>query len=282
MWRCGPTVSETSESVRETRGADGYRLRYRVWDTLGTRGTALLLHGVMSHSGWLRPVAGPIAERGFRVLGADRRGAGLNEEDRGDVASVGVLFSDLEALLDAEHRGGELVVFGWCWGGVLALSSLSRLGHEVDALALLAPGLYPSERVSRNLPRSAGCATDGESAATIRSPIEESMFTNGPWLDDFIRKDELRLRYFSPRFARAMRSIGLSAALELRRLHKPLLVVIAERDVTVDNDKLLHVVGELSTPVTLARIDCHHGMQFEAPEEMSAEIASWLEGRFAR
>ncbi len=108
------------------------------------------------------------------------------------------------------------------------------------------------------------------------------MFTDGPWLEDFIRKDELRLRFFSPRFARAMQSIGLGAAVELRRLDKPLLVVIAERDVTVDNDKLLDAIGELSTPVTLARIDCHHGMQFEAPEEMNAAITSWLEGRFSR
>ena len=109
---------DSGEQLRSVECADGYRLRYRTWLPAGTPcGTLVLLNGVMSHAGWFQPLACHIAGAGLKLVGADRRGTGLNEDARGDAPSAGALIDDLTRIMDAERTDGvPLHLGGWCWG----------------------------------------------------------------------------------------------------------------------------------------------------------------------
>src|SRR4051812_682136 len=91
--------------LRSITCADGYVLRYRRWSSGQTpRATLVLLNGVMSHSGWFQPLAHHIVDAGIKLVGADRRGTGLNEIARGDALSAEAVIDDVERIIEAERR----------------------------------------------------------------------------------------------------------------------------------------------------------------------------------
>ena len=110
----------TEHQVRERAARDGYPLRYRSWQEGESDTLVVTLHGVLSHSGWFEDVAQVLHARGLHVLGHDRRGSGLNEQDRGDVQSPDQLMDDLAAVVEPERgRYDRIVYLGWCLGATL-------------------------------------------------------------------------------------------------------------------------------------------------------------------
>ena len=71
-----PPVSEIGEASCMIEASDGHGLHLQIWEAPKPSATLVFTTGVMSHSGWLRDVARLVAQRGFRVVGADRRGSG--------------------------------------------------------------------------------------------------------------------------------------------------------------------------------------------------------------
>ena len=261
---------------------DGYEIAYRTWSGPSPTGTIVLLTGVMSHALWFEPIAEPLVRSGFHVVGADRRGSGLNRRGRGDAPSATVLLDDLRRIIERERlRDRPLNHLGWCWGAVLAVNAALELGRSLDGLIMLSPGLFPSRVIKERLAEQHGLlATRDMDDPCLASPISEEMFTDGPLLDEFILKDERRLRCFTPRFYRAMFKLGAVAVARLTELTQPILLVLAERDVAVDNPHTLRAFEQLhDVPVTIATCDSRHGMQFEAPDELATHITSWLESR---
>ena len=89
--------SRLTEHVNTVVCEDGYRLRYRVWPARGvSAGTFVLVNGMMSHSGWFRQLARHLTELQLNVVGAGRRGSGMNQSDRGDAPSRQMLLSDFQ------------------------------------------------------------------------------------------------------------------------------------------------------------------------------------------
>ena len=219
-----------SGSIARTFAADGYVLRYRSWSsTIGeSRGVIVLLNGIMSHSLWFFPLAKPLRDAGFKLVGADRRGSGANEAARGDAPSSKVLIDDACRIIERERLSDRpLYLVGWCWGAVLAMNLAAELSGRIDGLALLAPGLFPTMELKRRMAEQEPLARgQPESAPCLESPISEDMFTSGPFLDDFIVKDEHRLARFTPRFLAAMGKLGMGAPL-------PLVSCLTEEDLFV-------------------------------------------------
>ena len=287
MWWCRDgfvsvmnELQSSTEMIRSVTAEDGYQLTYRVWaDDTSHRATLVLLNGIMSHSLWFRTVGESLASQGFRVVGADRRGSGLNQVARGDALSRQILLQDLQRIIDKEHDTQEqLYIVGWCWGGVLAINAAFDLGRLASGLILLAPGLFPAEsvldamheqdRLTHDMPSDVPC---------LLSPIGEEAFTQGPYLDNFIRQDSLRLRTFTRRFHWIMMKMGVRAATQLDRLIQPVLLLLASQDVTVDNIQTRDAFSSLTrTPVTIRTCEAQHGMQFEIPNEITQHIVSWV------
>src|SRR5262245_50132833 len=135
------------ETIRTVGAADGYELEYRVWApaTDTARATLVLFNGIMSHSLWLRPLAGPRPGAGYKIVGADRRGSGTNRLERGDAPDAKTLVADARAIIERERLLDRPVcLVGWCWGAILAINVAAEMRGEVASLLLLAPGLYPT------------------------------------------------------------------------------------------------------------------------------------------
>lgn len=275
-------AEEADEKVLSVVATDGYCLRYRVWSGVQPRATMVLLHGVMSHSEWLAPLAVRLASTGLNVIGADRRGSGLNRTDRGDAPSRQQLTADLHEIIKAQRVADQpLYLLGWCWGAVLAINAALEFGPEIAGLALVAPGLFPSEIVRGRLRQQReqlDKTPHARGRRCVDNPMKEEMFTDGPWLDNFIRKDETRIQSITPRFLGIMMKMGTVATTRLSELQHPMLVLLASRDEAVDNDRTLTAFGNLSNKsLCITVCDARHGMQFEIPDELTSHIDSWVE-----
>src|SRR6476469_1056333 len=173
-------MTHCAESIQNVACEDGYLLRYRLWPANGEPlATVFLVNGMMSHSGWFRELAGALTELRIKAIGADRRGSGLNERDRGDAASRHLLLSDLRKVIEQEECSVPMYLVGWCWGAVLAVNAALEFGHRFKGIVLLTPGLFPSERINRAI-RSNGLALqrEGPDSSLLASPLTEEMFTD--------------------------------------------------------------------------------------------------------
>jgi len=269
---------QTPLRAAHTTAPDGYRLTYRTWRPEGpTRGTVVLLNGIMSHSAWFFPLVDALVAGGLAVVGADRRGSGLNDEARGDAPSAKAVIDDALAVIDAQAPSGPLYLVGWCWGSVLALNLVRALGDRLTGFVMVAPGLFPSEAVqTASVRHEADAADAAESDAAILTPIVDTMFTSGPYLEGFIRLDERRLMHITPRFRALMSKLSMGALARLRRLAAPLLVLLAEDDEATDNAAVLRAIGVLDeAQVTVRKATSGHAMQFDVPEFVTSQILAF-------
>ena len=89
--------------------SDGYRLHYRRWLPAGdVCGRIVAVHGIQSHSGWYGWSCAQLANNGWDVWFADRRGSGMNEERRGHAPSARRLIDDVAELLSHIASGSEV------------------------------------------------------------------------------------------------------------------------------------------------------------------------------
>lgn len=252
-------------TLHSVPASDGYALRHRVWDPGDARATLILLNGVMSHSAWFQSIASPLAAAGIKLVGADRRGSGPNEEARGDAPGADILIDDL-LRISAAHQAEKRFLLGWCWGAVLALNAADRL--DLSGLILVASGLHPTEEVKTRAEAVAG-------DERVALPIREEMFTKGPALDAFIRADPDRLQWITPRFARTMRRLAVTAAGRMRKLDVPVLSIVAELDEATDSAAAANALPQAD----VIRLPGAHGVMFEAPEALASTLVRWMEAR---
>lgn len=277
-------------------------LRYRVWTEpqQPPRATLAVLSGVMSNTAWFRPLAARWRTMGYRVVGLERRGSGLNYwkaeagADAGgceDTPSAEALLDDaLRELRHGRAPGRPLVIVGWCWGAILGVHLALRLqsqvrsqaeGQGVDGLALLTPGLYPSAALAQRMRAlkeqvQAQAQLHPPHAPVLDSPITDEMFTAGPALEQFIRRDQARWRRFSPRFLEVSTRLSMAARLRLRKIERPVFVALAEGDVTTDNETILSELARLpANRVHTTSLPGAHGLQFEAPQALAERLDAW-------
>jgi pimeloyl-ACP methyl ester carboxylesterase len=266
-------------SLRPVRAIDGVHLRYRVWpsEILEPRATLVLLNGIMSNSAWFEPIAARLGH--LHVVGADRRGSGPNAEARGDAPSARQLVDDVLRIIDAEHAASRpLVLLGWCWGAALGVVVAHALGRRLDGFVAVTPGLFPSSAVDRALEdqadRIAGARLD---EAIVRTPIREEMFTVGPELERFIRRDQQRVQWMTPRMVKVSRKLATAAVGRLARLHPPVLLVLATDDEATDNQATLRAFERLSRArLEVVELPAKHGVQFDAPDPLSHHLSAFV------
>lgn len=273
--------ARTPEVLEQVAASDGYSLTYRTWrPTSEPRATLVLLNGIMSHSAWFFPLVDDLVEAGYAVVGADRRGSGLNEEARGDAPSAKSIIDDALSIIDhSVPQGHPMFIVGWCWGSVLALNLVRPLGERLAALMMVAPGLFPTQRVVEASQESQAAAADAaEDEAAVKTPIAETMFTKGPYLDAFVRPDPLKLVRLTPRFLKQTKKLGMGALMALPKLSLPTLVLLAEDDEATNNDDADAGLARASAAtVTRRTAPGAHGMQFDAPEIVTSAMMSFMD-----
>lgn len=259
---------------------EGTELTYRVWPTQGPpRATLAMFNGIMSNAAWFAPLAEGLGAAGLRLIGIERRGSGLNQEGWGDAPSAGVLVEDALAILEHENDGTPRVLLGWCWGAALSVAVAHKLSQSPAAIVLVTPGMFntPALHEAIEVQREAIEAARPDEAV-IASPIRDSMFTTSSALEDFVRADERRVLTVSPRMLKVTAQLATAAAIRLRKLDVPTLVVLAEDDEATDNEATTAFFAKLPPERIRTRtVPGRHGVQFDAPTETVASICDFID-----
>ena len=278
-------------AVAEHPAADGYRWKYRRYEPAGPpRGAVVFLHGIQSHAGWYDHSCTTLSRAGYRVDFLDRRGAGMNQDARGDTPSFRRLLDDVAEFLTAlprtvprGHRAHKLPVFlaGISWGGKLAVALERRHPGLVDGLVLLCPGIFPKVQPPLGQRLRIFLARFVRPRKKFPIPLNDpELFTATPrWLQ-FLRDDPLRLHQATARFL--VESVRLDAYLRFvpKYVHVPVLLLLAEHDRIIRNDRTRAYVERFATPdkQIIEYPGAHHTLEFEPdPGPFLADLRTWLD-----
>jgi alpha-beta hydrolase superfamily lysophospholipase len=226
-----------------------------------------------------------LSQAGFTVSFLDRRGAGMNEQDRGDAPGFRRLLDDigefLRFLRSPDKPRMPLFLVAISWGGKLAAALQRRHPGLVQGLALLCPGFCP--RVG---------PTVGERFAIVGSRLlrprrlfpvplnDPELFTASPHWQQFIRDDPLALRQATARFM--LESARLDGYLGFVPKHVvvPVLLLLAEHDRIIDNAATRRYVTRFAAAdkEIIEYAGAHHTLEFEPdPDRHVRDLLHWLE-----
>src|SRR5262249_34494128 len=153
------------------------------------RAHVVCVHGIQSHGGWYEGSCTRLAQAGFAVYFLDRRGSGLNPQQRGDAPSFRRLLDDLAEVLPPLRGSRPVFLAGISWGGKLAAALQRRHPGLVDGLALLCPGFCP--RVGPSFLQRLAILWSRLTAPTRLFPIplnDPELFTASPAWQRFIQE----------------------------------------------------------------------------------------------
>jgi alpha-beta hydrolase superfamily lysophospholipase len=277
--------------VLEHQGADGYRWKYRRYTLDGAaRGIVVFVHGIQSHAGWYEHSCTQLAQAGYQVFFLDRRGSGMNAQERGDAPSFRRLLDDIAEFLTrlprAGPRGhtlGRLRVFlaGISWGGKLAVALERRHPGLVDGLILMCPGIFA--KVRPTLWQRINILFMRLFRPRKKYPIplnDPDLFTASPRWQQFLRDDPPRLHQATARLL--VESVRLDGYLRFtpKYVHVPVLLLLAGDDRIIRNDKTRDYVGRFATPdkEIIEYPGAHHTLEFEPePERFIGDLRGWLD-----
>jgi alpha-beta hydrolase superfamily lysophospholipase len=284
-------IKRVDMKFEEHQSSDGYRWKYRHYAPCGeARGIVVFIHGIQSHANWYAHSSSRLAQEGYRVFFLDRRGAGMNGQDRGDAPSFRRLLDDIAEFLAAlprnESRGNTVVklpVFlaAISWGGKLAVALERRHPGLIDGLILLCPGFFA--KVRPTLGQRLGIFFSRLFRPRKQYPVplnDPELFTASPQWQQFLRDDPLRLHHASARLL--VESVRLDGYLRFtpKYVHAPVLMLLASEDRIIRNDWTRDFFEKF--PARDKQIieyqGAHHTLEFEPdPERFIGDIRNWME-----
>ncbi len=269
--------------IEHYTASDGRRLALRRYiPPAEARAHVVVLHGIISHSGWYDTSCHALAELGFDLHALDRRGSGLNGDSPGDVDSPQRWIDDVVGYLDGLRASGRpIFLLGISWGGKLAPAVARARPDLLAGMGLLCPGIYANQQPGL-VQRSALRLSDwlGLNRSTVRIPLQEpELFTDAPQWQAYIRQDPLTLRRITLRFARADLQLTMQTRSSAAFLHLPTLLVLAGRDRIVDNARTRRFFAKLAAAdKTMLEYSCAaHTLEFESDAApYIADLAAWM------
>jgi alpha-beta hydrolase superfamily lysophospholipase len=264
-------------------GSDAASLAYVAYTQPGARTALVYLHGIESHAGWFAIAAGQLREQGFDVYCLDRRGSGLNRENRGllsgYVDAYETLLADIDSFITPLHdRYDQVFLVGLSWGGKLALAYGLSHPKAVDGLVLITPGLSAEVDVSVLNKLKIGLLSPLNPTARVPTPIQPEMFTTTPVYLDYIRNDPLRLSSATVRFFWQSHRLDKYVDRNIAGNQLPVQLFLAGNDIIVDNDGVLQVLQQGREPGldVLWYGDQTHSIQLDAPQRLVNDMTDWI------
>ena len=264
--------------------SDGYRWQYRHYRPASVpAGRVVFLHGIQSHGGWYEQSCRHLAGAGLSVYFLDRRGAGLNQQDRGDTPSFRRLIDDVAEFLRhlrQEQAEGKILLAGISWGGKVATALQRRHPGLVDGLALLCPGFFPRVRLSLRQKVRVLLSRLLTPRRLFPIPLNEpELFTATPrWLQ-FLREDPLSLHRATARFLAESVRLDLYLRWTPKHVRVPVLLVLAGQDRIIDNGPTRAFVERFASGdrQVIEYPQGHHTLEFEPdPATYFADLTRWL------
>ncbi|MGH7832236.1 MAG: alpha/beta fold hydrolase [Candidatus Binatia bacterium] len=264
-------------------GSDGAALGYIRYDRPGAKTALVYLHGIESHSGWFAKAASLLREQGYAVYCLDRRGSGINRENRGFISghvdSYETLIADIRAFIQPlRNRYDSVFLLGVSWGGKLALGYGLTHPEDIRGLVLITPGIRALVDVGLFTKIKILLFSRTQPLEPIAIPINTQMFTTTPRNLEFIRRDPLRLKYATAGFFfQSHRFDGYIDSL-ISSLRLPVQLFLAGGDTLIDNEGVLGVLeqGGKERLEIVTYEDQTHSIQLDAAERMVQDMVKWL------
>ncbi len=282
------------------RDDDGYLHNLRYWTAQRLhRATILLVHGIQSHSGWYGYSCQKLAEAGFEVIFPDRRGSGLNLQDRGHAESIRQLINDLFKHLQyirekyplEQSTLPPLFLGGISWGGRLAVASAldwnryaTKAGSsysELAGLTMLYPGIhshFSPTGFQRFLLKIFARDILGTFQRDIPTNTPE-LFTRTPAFLDWMANDKWTLRRATVSFFRISQELVERTGRDVLPLNLPLLLMLAGDDEIIDNTKTSRWFDSLPSADKHSTTypGTRHTLEFEPTrDQFIQDLIDWL------
>ncbi len=270
-------------------------LTYRRYISDQPKGLVLYFHGISSHSGWYIESAQLLAESGYTVYSPDRRGSGMNDQDRGDLQDFLDLVADTDAFLArmrADFPGLPIYLYGISWGGKQALLYDAVRPGDIDGVILSAPGIEPKVDLSlwNKMRVLFSFWRRREKQPEIKIPISEaSLFTDNTRWQNWIEQDPYTLRKATSRFYWESRQMDKTLKKEVKKSATPVLLQLAGRDEIVNNKKTRKYMEKRvsrrgSRDVEMITYEeARHTLEFEDNlHEVMDDVIGWLDRHHPR
>lgn len=254
---------------------DGYQFHCRRWDEDSAAGDVIVLHGIISHSGWYLKTGSHLAATGFNVHSLDRRGSGLNLQDRGDVANgdrwiddvIGYIRSVRASQATENRTARPIFLAGISWGGLLATAVARRLGDEIAGLALLCPGFFSRKGTSAAQHTAVRIATN-VGLGGLRFPVplrDPELFTRSADWRAYIADDPFTLRRVTLRLATASAKLYHDVVKTPVKISTPTLLLLGGQDLIIHNDRVRQFVKQNygEQPQIIEYPTAAHTLEFE-------------------
>lgn len=278
-----PAPGGVGGRVETYTGSGSASLAYVAYTQPGARTALVYLHGIESHAGWFAIAAGQLREQGFDVYCLDRRGSGLNRENRGflsgHVDAYETLLADIDSFIKPLHdRYDQVFLVGLSWGGKLALAYGLSHPQAVDGLVLITPGLRAKVDVTMLNKLKIGLLSPLNPTARVPTPIQPEMFTTTPVYLDYIRNDPLRLNSATVRFFWQSHRLDKYVDRNIAGNRLPVQLFLAGKDTIIDNDGVLRVLqqGREADLDVLWYKGQTHSIQLDAPQRLVNDMTDWI------
>jgi alpha-beta hydrolase superfamily lysophospholipase len=268
----------------EFQARDGSALGYIAYTTPAASTALVYLHGIESHAGWFAQAATLLQSRGYDVFSLDRRGSGVNRENRGYVSGhidhYQTLFDDIhDFIAPLRERYRYVFLTGLSWGGKLATAYALEYPDDVDGLVLITPGI--KALVDVNLPTKLKIVLFAQLSpqSVVASPITPEMFTTTPRYLDYIESDPSRLTHATARFYWQSSRLDSYLANNITALDKPTLLFLAGQDRIIDNAGVVGFMQQASLQdlEIIDYPDQTHSIQFDDPAGLVKDMDHWLQ-----
>ncbi len=281
------------------RMSDGVELAVRFWKGKSGMPVVLYLHGIEGHSQWFENTASVLNQKGITVYAPDRRGAGLNPRDRGNLSSFKTYLGDLESIirkLAFDFVGHPIVLVGNCWGAkaasVIAQTdykpvNTDQINLPIAGLVLTSPAIFTKvdfgASTKMQIAYTSFLGGDNASHRKWPIPLEVEMFTDNPTFQGYLKRDPLRLTEATASFFVESYKLGKLAEKANNTIEVPFLVLQGGSDRVVDIEKLQAWFSKAKSPTKDLRIfpEAAHSLDFDANwfKEYTHVLAEWILAR---
>lgn len=268
----------------EYRTRDGDTLGYIAHTQAGATTALVYLHGIESHAGWFAQAATRLAEHGYDVFSLDRRGSGINRENRGYVSGhinhYQILLDDIQDfIVPLRRRYRHVFLVGLSWGGKLATAYELEYPQDVDGLILITPGIKALVDVSLPVKLKILLYAQISPESRIASPIAPEMFTTTPRYLDYIKGDPSRLTHATARFYWQSSRLDSYLDSNITALDTATLLFLAGQDRIIDNAGVMETLkrGNSNKLTVISYPEQTHSVQFDDPDRLVQDMDHWLQ-----
>ncbi|MBN2191067.1 MAG: lysophospholipase [Candidatus Aureabacteria bacterium] len=273
--------------IKYYKSSDGCKIAYRFWPA-GTpaKNIFIYIHGIESHSGWFENTARLLAANGRSVYAPDRRGSGLSEGPRGDLSSYKEILADIRCLIRIikdETPGTGIFLIGLSLGASIIINYALEYPDEAAGLVLMSPAIETLINVPFFMKLDIFISKILNPRKRFPIPITADMFSDSREVQEYIRKDELKINSVTASFYLELLRMKIIHYSKADKLKIPVLILLAERDRIIDNKAVVEWAERLNAgrEIKVIKNACH-SLQLETIEhenEIIQDILSWAESK---